>query len=266
MILSGILTDRRAIAVSVAALLVALCSLLWSGPAVRAQGGSGVSAALAQCTTAVDQSGRSATFSGQMMAIESAQRMAMRIDVQERTPGEIAFHTINAPGLGVWRSSEAGVKIYKYLKQITNLSAPGEFRGLVGFRWLAGKGHLIRQTARHTQPCQQPDERPKLVVARVAVLPTSEAASASYRIVVRNEGRGPAPAFGVALSIAGASQPPLSAGALPAGGSIMLQASGPRCQPGGMIEVNLDPEHQLEEAPGGGQTDELQCPSSGPSG
>ena len=40
-----------------------------------------------------------------------------------------SFHTITAPGLGVWRASDPGVKIYRYLKQVTNLFAPGRSTG-----------------------------------------------------------------------------------------------------------------------------------------
>ena len=65
-----------------------------------------VSAGLDQCVTAVLQAERSATFSGEMTAIPGTARMAMRIEVQERMPAEAAFHTITAPGLGVWRASK----------------------------------------------------------------------------------------------------------------------------------------------------------------
>ena len=54
--------------------------------------------------------------------------MEMRVDVLERLPGEALFHTLSAPGLGVWRSCRPGVKVYRYLKQVTNLAAPAVYR------------------------------------------------------------------------------------------------------------------------------------------
>ncbi len=99
-------------------------------------GGDIASAVLEQCVTAVTQAERSATFSGAMTAIAGSAHMAMRIDVQEQTPREALFHTITAPGLGVWRSADPGVKTYRYLKQVTNLSAPASYRAAVRFRWL----------------------------------------------------------------------------------------------------------------------------------
>jgi hypothetical protein len=117
---------------------------------------STVSATLEECVTAVPQAERSATFSGEMTAIPGSARMMMRIDVQERMPEEALFHTLSAPGLGVWRGSDPKVKTYKYLKQVTNLSAPASYRAIVRFHWLNARGHLIRRAERLTPRCVQP--------------------------------------------------------------------------------------------------------------
>jgi hypothetical protein len=119
-------------------------------------GSSGVSATLEECVTAVAQSERAATFSGEMTAIAGTVRMSMRIDVEERVPGETTFHAVTAPGLGVWRSADPKVKTYKYLKQVTNLSAPASYRGFVQFRWIGDKGHVIKRAERMTTRCLQP--------------------------------------------------------------------------------------------------------------
>jgi hypothetical protein len=119
-----------------------------------------VTASLQQCLTAVSQSERSATFAAEMTAVPGSVRMLIRVDVQEESPGETAFRTITAPGLGVWRGSDPGVKTYRYLKQITNLSAPASYRADVRFRWVGARGHLIKVTERHTAHCQQPAPPP----------------------------------------------------------------------------------------------------------
>jgi hypothetical protein len=116
----------------------------------------GLSATLEQCQTALAQSERSATFAGEMSSIPGTVRMQMRIDVDERMPEQARFRIVRAPGLGVWRSSAAGVKAYKYLKQVTNLSAPAYYRADVSFRWLDADGRSIRDAERHTPACYQP--------------------------------------------------------------------------------------------------------------
>jgi hypothetical protein len=115
-----------------------------------------VTATLEQCLTASDQTQRSATFYGQIETIPGAARMAIQIDVQEHAPGDSAFHTLAAPGLDVWQHSETGVKIYKDVRQVTDLSAPALYRALVQFRWLDEKGHVIKSTTRRTETCRQP--------------------------------------------------------------------------------------------------------------
>jgi hypothetical protein len=148
----------------------AACWLALLGAAqAHAQGGSqtqagqsvtpvsvpGVSATLEGCVTAPLQGERSATFSGEMTAIAGTARMSMRVDVEERMAGEEWFHTITATGLGVWRSADPKVKVYKYLKQVSNLAAPAVYRAIVSFRWLNAKGHLIKRVDRLTPRCAQ---------------------------------------------------------------------------------------------------------------
>jgi hypothetical protein len=114
------------------------------------------SATLEQCLTASTQSERSATFAGEMTATGATAHMSMRIEVQEWMPSDEAFHPVTAPGLGVWRSSAPGVKVYRYLKQVTNLSASALYRAAVRFRWVNARGRQIRSVERRTPSCLQP--------------------------------------------------------------------------------------------------------------
>jgi hypothetical protein len=139
------------------ALLGQACLAAASARAAQAAGARpSVSATLEQCVTAVSQAERAATFAGEMTAIAGSTHMEMRIDVLERLPGEAVFHTVSAPGLGVWRGSAPGVKVYRYLKQVTNLSAPAFYRAAVRFRWLNARGRLMKAEELRTARCQQP--------------------------------------------------------------------------------------------------------------
>ncbi|HTC58940.1 MAG TPA: hypothetical protein VK691_02365 [Solirubrobacteraceae bacterium] len=114
------------------------------------------SVGIEQCVTSTVQAERSATFTAQMAATATTQKMAMRIELQQRLHGESEFHTLAAPGFGVWRTSEPGVEIYKYVKQITNLDAPAAYRALVRFRWFDERGHVLKRDELHTSRCVQP--------------------------------------------------------------------------------------------------------------
>jgi hypothetical protein len=124
--------------------------------------GPGYAVALEQCVTATVQAERSATFTAQMTATATTQKMAMRIELQERTRAEPVFHTVSAPGFGVWHASEPGVKIYKYVKQVTNLAAPAAYRAVVRFRWIGEKGRTIRRAELRTPRCFQPTLVPQV--------------------------------------------------------------------------------------------------------
>jgi hypothetical protein len=115
------------------------------------------SATLEQCATATaPQTERSATFAGEMSAIAGAARMQIDLQLQERPAVEGRFRTVHAAGLGVWHSSSPGVKLFAHIQQVTNLSAPAFYRGLIGFRWLDADGHVIKSESLHTAICEQP--------------------------------------------------------------------------------------------------------------
>jgi hypothetical protein len=119
------------------------------------------SATLEQCATAtIPQTERSATFDGEMTAIAGTARMEIRIALEERALGELAYRTVSAPGLGVWHSSVAGVKVFAHIQQVTNLSAPAFYRGAVRFRWLNAKGRLLKSEELRTARCEQPATPP----------------------------------------------------------------------------------------------------------
>ncbi len=136
-------------------LLGALGVLALGVPGGAAAAGAAPKATLQQCVTDASQSERSATFAGEMTALPASTRMDIRIDVLERMPSEDSYHMVIAPGLGVWRSSAPGVKVFKYIKQITNLSAPAFYRGVVRFRWRGSHGRTIATAQLRTRRCEQ---------------------------------------------------------------------------------------------------------------
>jgi hypothetical protein len=147
----------------------------WTPLAAQTDAAGGAAAVVEQCVTTGEQTDRSATFSAEMTAVTGTARMAMRIEVQERLPGEELFHIVSAPGLGVWRGSAPGVKIYQYVKQVTNLSFPANYRALVRFHWLNDKGYVIKRAERHTLQCVQPAAE----VTPTPVVPVTPGMSAS---------------------------------------------------------------------------------------
>jgi hypothetical protein len=128
-----------------------------SGQTTPPIGKANAVATLQQCATAtIPQAERAATFAGEMSTIPGTARMEIRIELEERGPEELLYHTVSAPGLGVWHNSVAGVKIFAHIQQVTDLSAPALYRGAVRFRWLNDKNRPIRTDELHTARCEQP--------------------------------------------------------------------------------------------------------------
>jgi hypothetical protein len=117
-----------------------------------------VSASVKECITT--EAERSATFVGEMSAIPGTAKMQMRVDVLEWGPQETTYHTVSAPGLGVWLSSAPGIKLDRNYEHVTNLTAPAFYRGAIRFRWLNAKGHMIASTELRTHRCEQPQPTP----------------------------------------------------------------------------------------------------------
>jgi hypothetical protein len=113
------------------------------------------SVALEQCATASTQMERSATFAAEMTLLPGSTRLEMRIALLERTPKESTYHAVTAPGLGAWRAAAAGVKVYRYVKQVTNLAAPAVYRADVRFRWLGAHGRVVKSAERRSASCAQ---------------------------------------------------------------------------------------------------------------
>jgi hypothetical protein len=151
-----------ALAVAAATALAAVSDALAAGPlaalgATRAPAiAKPVAAAtLEGCQTASVQAERSATFAGEMTAVTGTTRMLMRIDVLERSAGEVDFRTVTYPGLDNWLRAAAGVKTYKNLDRVTDLGAPAEYRAEIRFRWLGSRGRLLRTSVLHTPVCTE---------------------------------------------------------------------------------------------------------------
>lgn len=217
-------------------------------------------AGLQTCRVAVGARERYAIFAAQMTQVAGGRRMAIRIGLRQRTPPGRGYRALSAPGLGVWRESSSGVHRYRYVKQVVDLPAPATLRAAVDFRWLDAHGRVIRRARRLTPPCAQPDERPRLILGAVTVVPGLASASDAYRVVVRDTGRGPAPSFVVAVAVNGQPAAARSVERLGAAATTSLTVEGPRCGAGGTVQITLDPARQVQEAPGGGLARTLACP------
>jgi hypothetical protein len=218
-------------------------------------------ATLDACHTGSDGMSRYARFTGQMGAVPHSERMQLRFDVYGAAAPGRRVHREHAPGLGTWQGTAGPmVQVLRVHKQVANLAAPGVYRAVVSFRWLAHDGSVIRRAQRRTAFCQQPDPRPDLAISAIDVQPSAgDPGRATYTVTVRNRGRGDAAGFGIALAVEGADQTPGSVPSLPAGQRATVVFDGPRCHRGGRVRAQADPADAVDEAREGNDALSIRC-------
>ncbi|MEN3281666.1 MAG: hypothetical protein V7607_2806 [Solirubrobacteraceae bacterium] len=241
------------------AFLIALLAL--AVPAVAGAQQPPLRAKLTACAAGPQPTDRAATFTGSMPAIKGGRRMWMRFDVLARTGSGAGFAALKVPGLGVWQKSVPGRPGgFVFAQRVQALVAPGAYKAVVRFRWYGKGGKLLRTTSRETAICKQPDQRPELQAGPLDAVPGPGPGDATYTLVVRNDGRGPAGPFDVVLSGVGADQPTQRVTALDAGAATTLIFAGPRCAAGSTVRVTIDARAEVAEADEAGDVVERTCP------
>jgi hypothetical protein len=227
--------------------LVAICLLAVAGSAVAQSPepqAPPLSAALETCATSALPAQRVASFVGSMPAIDGAQRMQMRFDLQRRQPDEKLWHTLlGVPGFGVWESALPDRAGFVFHKRVDGLQVPASYRAIVRFRWTRADGTPARRARRRTTVCSQPDLRPDLQADALSAVLDVRPALAVYTLRVRNDGRSDAGPFavrvaGIATEVAG----------LAAGDELALNVVAPACIAGSRVRAVVDADRRVDES------------------
>lgn len=231
------------------ALLAAVALPAAALAAPNAGAGDRVAATLDACHADPLQSARFATFGAQMTQIPAGRSMAVRFDLLERDPGS-GFRpvAVAAPGFGGWHPSVAGVAILRYSQEVANLPAPAGFRVAASYRWLNARRRVIKRAHRLTPVCVLHDERPNLIAGLITLRRGPDKGTTIYDVAVRNDGRGAAGQFNVALSVSGLALPETTLpGLAPSAGRQVVSFSGPNCLAGSTVTATVDPEGAIDE-------------------
>jgi hypothetical protein len=112
---------------------------------------------------------------------------------------------------------------------------------------VAADGAVLARARATSRVCRQPDPRPNLVVAGIAVRLGADAASGAYLVRVRNTGRGAAGPSTLALDLAGVALPSVPVPPLAAGERAVVALAGPACVPGTPITATADAADEVDE-------------------
>jgi hypothetical protein len=232
------------------ALPLLLLGLAAPAPAAAAvaQAPPSVSARLTDCAAALDPAERFLVAEGRMRRAGGAARMAMRFELQVRTPSRPGYTAVRAPGFGAWNAARPASRQFVYSKRVENLGAPAVYRMVVRFRWYDAAGRRLASARRVSPVCRQPDLRPDLAPARVDVGPGPTPETRRYAVPLRNAGPTASGAFGVVLTVGGRALPAQAVPGLAAGRRTELRWTGPACSAGETIAVRVDADGAVDES------------------
>jgi CARDB len=266
-------TSIRALAAALlAALAAALPAAASLAPAASAATAAPAGARLTAChrSPAIEQ--RAAVVGTWMRPLPDGRRLALKIDLWQRTPGARWTQRTDVPGLGVWTTpsdtllgTSAG-DVFKYRQAVGRLVAPAAYRFHVTFRWLDADGTVVREAARTTGVCRQPDLRPDLVLDAVTATASPRGGGlVRYEVTVGNEGRSAVARATVAATFPGDAAlglHPRSVRRLAPGETAVVAFTGPGCAVGGQPATFLaDPANAVDEADEANNALAASCPA-----
>jgi CARDB protein len=229
---------RRSLLLAVTAVLAA---------AAPAHASASARVVVLHCTKGLEATDRSVTFEGRIAAIPRAQKMQMRFTLQARTP-DSSWAKVPAAGFGTWITAPRGLGLFLYDKTVDQLLAPASYRAVVDYRWRNSAGHVIRRSRATSRSCHQPDPRPNLTAAALAVQPAVEPGKRRYTATLVDAGRGDAGPFEVDFTREGALLGAVQIGGLDAGRQRTIAVPAVACTPGEQIAVVVDATHEVDES------------------
>jgi hypothetical protein len=225
-------------------------ALIVSSAALAAPAGSAERAPaavrVADCARGVLPADRSAQYRGAMNSVPGTDRMGMRFTLQERV-GTGRYATIEAPGLGVWRTSRSGVARFVHRQRVLELATAASYRMRVNFRWYDAGGEVVRRATRRSGGCRQRGRLPDLRVERIAARRLDGAPGATrYVVHVENAGAGSSEAGVVRFAVDGATVDTLAVPPLRPGQRRRVFVTGPDCA--AAVRAEVDPDDAVRES------------------
>lgn len=236
---------------------LSVCAVAVAAPA-PATAASKVSVRVTTCSKGRTAAQRTAVFRAGMRTIAGASRLSVRFKLQESIAGA-AYRVVNAPGLGVWRRSHAGVGTFAYRQRVKALERGSRYRVSVQFRWQSARGKVLMRASARSKTCRQGKPLPNLAVQRIGAQRIDGAPQrAQYAITLINRGSAAAPASTVKLLADGSTVGRAAVPALAVGQTAKVLLTAPRCSVN--ITAEADPGLLVRESDETDNSRAAACP------
>lgn len=198
-----------------------------------------------QCRRGPTAADRVVIFRAGMRRIPRSARLSVRLRLQESVRGA-RYRFVEAPGLGVWHSSHAGVRAFAYRQTVKALADGSAYRVVVGYRWKNARGEVLKRARRRSGACHQTEPLPNLRVQRIGGKPVAGSPGRTrYAVSVFNAGTAASPATELELTVDGTAAGRSTVPALAVGQISSVFIEGPKCS--GNVSAEVDPDALVRE-------------------
>jgi CARDB len=222
------------------------------------------------CQRAVEPGGRTISVTAVMRPVPGTLRMAVRFDLLSRSHTGGAFIAVRSGDLGTWLSpidqptlGQRPGDVWVVSHPVAALPAPATYRYRVVFRWTGAKGRVLTTRTLVTANCFEPDLRPDLSVASIAVEPILGKPNLdSYAVLLKNGGATAAGQFTVEFAVPGRIPVDRTVRHLAAHSTQTETFQGPLCTAASDPTVIVDPAHRILDVNPNNNTLPATCPAS----
>jgi hypothetical protein len=148
------------------------------------------------CTPSLDVRQRLVSVDAVMRPIAGTAKLTMRFELLMKPKGSREASEVGGGDLGSWISptpptlGERPGDVWIVHHPVGSLTVPAVYWFRVSFRWIGADGTVLSTVVRTGPKCDQPDLRPDLEVASIAVQPNvNRSGLESYMALIRNIGR-----------------------------------------------------------------------------
>lgn len=220
------------------------------------------------CHHALQPRDRLVALTAEMRPLADTHRMHLRFELLREWRRGAGFGEVRGGDLGRWKSppdptlGEHPGDVWRLRKLVLNLAGPATYRFRVTFRWTGAHGRTLGRAVRLSRTCFQPELRPDLLVASIAVKHVpGNPGNDSYTAAIRNAGATGAGRFDVQFTDAGTTQRNSVAG-LRSHKTVRVTFTGPACTAAAAPTVTADADHQVDDYNRSNNSLTATCPSS----
>ncbi len=223
------------------------------------------------CRRALEPDRRTVSVTAVMRPVPGTQRLTMRFELFGVGGGRTT--PVRGGDLGTWLAPNPPTlgqlpdDVWIVHHPVKGVPVPALYHFRVAFRWMGTGSRILATAVRVSDNCWQPDMRPQLEVESTSAEPVGNGSGQdAYTAQIANTGLTAAKAVQVVFTPVGGPTQSVTLPQLGPQEQRTVQFTGPACTAAsGAPTVAVDPNHKINQRPGGASSMTATCPTQTPS-